>query len=536
MRRATWALPSALFLMTLGGPASAGPEVSGKYKLGLPGQAPFWLLKFESKDGKLTASVVDYAKKLRIPPATIRDVHQEGDQLWVTLEVQGMAAPFHGRVPRDRSKTILGCLGLGRLTIMHLDPTQMVDLEDTYQAGKEMLANDQQNPQVFDTAPALLRQASSKGATPEEVRGWADKVFKLAEPYGNRWQRQVALSIAEAVVNQNRLAPIAVDYARRAERLLGPADDANAQIQVLDALVSALRKTDKGQEAKQLEGRIEKLEAKTDEEYLKKAPPFEPTRFSGSRKSDRLVLVELFTGAQCAPCVAADVAFDALEKTYRPADVILLQYHLNIPAPDALANADTEARQEYYGDEIRGTPTILFNGKSQAGGGGPAAAGKSKYSAYSKAIVTLLETATSAPKLRATATRKGDKVEISTEVSDLEKPGDKVRLRIALVEEQVRYVGSNQLRFHHHVVRAFPGGVNGVPLTAKAGKHTFSLDLAELRKSLSSYIDKSHSRAQSSAKRPMDFKNLHIVAFVQDDDSKEVVQATEAEVAGTALQ
>ena len=201
-----------------------------------------------------------------------------------------------------------------------------------------------------------------------------------------------------------------------------------------------------------------------------------------------------------------------------------------------MANADTEARQEYYGDEIRGTPTILFNGKSQAGGGGPAAAGKSKYSAYSKAIVTLLETATSSPKLRASAARKGDKVEISTEVSDLEKPGDKVRLRIALVEEQVRYVGSNQLRFHHHVVRAFPGGVNGVPLTAKAGKHTFSLDLAELRKSLNGYIDKSHLRAQSSAKRPMDFKNLHIVAFVQDDDSKEVLQVAEAEVAGSAVQ
>ena len=119
---------------------------------------------------------------------------------------------------------------------------------------------------------------------------------------------------------------------------------------------------------------------------------------------------------------------------------------------------------------------------------------------------------------------------------DLEKSGDKVRLRIALVEEHVRYVGSNQLRFHHHVVRAFPGGVNGVPLTAKTGKHTFVLDLAELRKSLNSYIDKSHSRTPSSGKRPMDLKNLHIVALVQDDDSKEVLQAAEAEVAGDGVQ
>ena len=41
--------------------------------------------------------------------------------------------------------------------------------------------------------------------------------------------------------------------------------------------------------------------------------------FAGRKgKSDRAVLVELFTGAQCPPCVAADMAFDALPQTYKP--------------------------------------------------------------------------------------------------------------------------------------------------------------------------------------------------------------------------
>ena len=44
-------------------------------------------------------------------------------------------------------------------------------------------------------------------------------------------------------------------------------------------------------------------------------------------KNDRAVLVELFTGSQCPPCVAADLAFDTLAKTYKPADAILLEYH-----------------------------------------------------------------------------------------------------------------------------------------------------------------------------------------------------------------
>ena len=36
----------------------------------------------------------------------------------------------------------------------------------------------------------LLSQAADKKATPEEVRGWAEKAVKWAEPYGPRWQRE----------------------------------------------------------------------------------------------------------------------------------------------------------------------------------------------------------------------------------------------------------------------------------------------------------------------------------------------------------
>src|SRR5207253_3318789 len=101
------------------------------------------------------------------------------------------------------------------------------------------------------------------------------------------------------------------------------------------------------------EARAVRLEPAADQEYLKKMPPFKTEAFKGRKaKGDRRVLVELFTGAQCPPCVAADVAFDALAKTYKPNDVILLEYHLHIPRPDALTNADTEERQGFYEKEI----------------------------------------------------------------------------------------------------------------------------------------------------------------------------------------
>ena len=64
--------------------------------------------------------------------------------------------------------------------------------------------------------------------------------------------------------------------------------------------------------------------------------------------------MELFTGANCPPCVAADLAFDGLQKAYSDKEVVLLQYHMNIPrGPEALTNADSDARFEYYADNYR---------------------------------------------------------------------------------------------------------------------------------------------------------------------------------------
>src|SRR5262249_47958733 len=141
--------------------------------------------------------------------------------------------------------------------------------------------------------------------------------------------------------------------------------------------------------------------------------------------------------------------------------LVLLQYHLHIPGPDPLTNADSEARWGYYGElfpnEARGVPTTLFNGKPEAGGGTMANA-EEKYKQYRQVIDPLLETSSSA-KLSASAVKQGNKINIKVEVTDLKNPGGDVRLRLLLVEETIRYVGGNRVRFHHHVVRSMVGGV-----------------------------------------------------------------------------
>jgi hypothetical protein len=264
--------------------------------------------------------------------------------------------------------------------------------------------------------------------------------------------------------------------------------------------------------------------------------PFKATPFEGRKgKSDRVVLMELFTGAQCPPCVAADVAFDVLGESFKSSEWVGLQYHMHIPGPDPMTNPDTEARWDYYRKafpaQIRGVPASVFNGNPVGGGGGPLAFAEKKYLAYRNIIEPLLEKAAGA-KIVARATRKGDKVEVTAEVSDLANPGADRRLRLALVEKTISYTGGNKVPTHHQVVRTFLGGTKGFALEAKDSKHTASVDLMELRQQLNRYLDDyaATKRPFPNKNRPLDFNGLRVVAFVQDDSNQEILQAAQVDV------
>ena len=156
-----------------------------------------------------------------------------------------------------------------------------------------------------------------------------------------------------------------------------------------------------------------------------------------------------------------------------------------------------------------------------------------KHAAYYGVITPLLDQPAKAI-LKATASRKGPKIDITAEVSDLNEPGEKIRLRFALVEEHIRYKGGNKLPSHHYVVRALPGGIKGIALTEKTSKQMASVDLDELRSNLKKYLDDyaGKGRAFPNADRPLELRDLHVVAFIQNDETNEVLQAVRVEVSG----
>ena len=187
-----------------------------------------------------------------------------------------------------------------------------------------------------------------------------------------------------------------------------------------------------------------------------------------------------------------------------------------------MINPDSMARANYY--KLQSTPHCVTNGKVAELEGGYREDAPERYKDYCLAVNKLLEQQATV-QLTAAVVRKGDKIDISAKVQGLEKPGAKTHLRFVLVEDWVRYKGRNGLQYHHRVVRALPGGAKGVTLTEKASSHAASVDLDDLRKNLNDYLDDAYE-----GPRPLRLRNLHVVVFVQDDASAEVLQAVDVPV------
>lgn len=515
------------------------------------------LLKIEEKGGKARAEVVSSFPGFK-KGVTVEDFTAEGRALHFTLKTATTTWKIAAYAPEgdERPKKLLGSLGhngqrqplwmeltdkreLTEKNASHPTPgwkalsrLDEVETPKEQEAGFEGILKKYPNTTVaFLAAQSLFQLKILNDAPASELRPAADQAIRLASTYGREMTLQATTQVARGLVRSGKEPRLGLSYARKAERELNENDPAASQVAVLKVLLKALQKTGKAkpEEQKGLEERLAKLEGQLDEEFTRRAVPFKVEPFGGRKaKSDRVAVVELFTGAYCPPCVGADIAFDAALKAYKPSDVILLQYHLHAPRPDPLTNAGSEARAEFYGAE--GTPSLFIDGKGVRNVGGGREDGKESFDALSKVVDENLETPAEA-QVKLSVKRSGDRLDLEAEVSDLKKTGKDVRLRFVLIEDMVRFPGSNGQRLHHHVVRAFPGGEKGFALTGKSDKQTVRVEVGNVRKTLSDYLETANKKHPFAADdRPLELKHLKVVALVQDDKSKEILQAAQADV------
>ena len=404
---------------------------------------------------------------------------------------------------------------------------------------REVLAKHAGSKFAVEAAGQLLTAAGRIKPKAEEVAEWVKIVDADSSKFGPRIRQDSALRIGEGLVVQKEVAALALPVAEKIAADLKGKEPLKTQSRVYRLLAAAQKaagKTDAGTEAK-----FSKIESELDAEYAKTVPPFKPEKFAGrkDKSANRVVVMELFTGAQCPPCVAADVAFDALEKVYDPTDLVLIQYHMHIPGPDPLTNKDSIARYESYGErfpgQVQGTPSVLFNGKPfgeydkdpMHRGGGAMSNARNKYDQYKSIIDTLLEEK-STIKMDGSVKLAGEKVSINLNIDGVASPSDKIKLRILLLEESIKYVGGNGLRVHHQVVRKVTE-VSSVK--EKSLKQTIAIDLSELKTNLNKYLDEFAAETPFPyTERPLDFKHLKAVALIQDDDSGEILNAVQLDV------
>ena len=510
-------------------PAESAPP-AGTWKVFLPfigeegtGTQARYLVKFTKKDDKWSGSVVSAAKGW--PKATLENVKVADDVIRFEIKAGTLPIVCEIKPAKDgRATKLYGSATIRkRPTPMELEPTTMASL-DPVELLRERFDKEPVGHQSIQMGLGLLGQSEAQKLDPKLVRSYAEKVVRSAGLYSPRFQRDILLAVAGTLSDEAGYEKLGLEYARRAERALDEKESASAQKRVLDVLVGALEKGKREEEVKTVQARIAKLDFR-----------IKPKTFAGRKgKSDRVVLVELFTGAQCPPCVAADLAFDALSKSFEPTEVVLLQYHMHIPGPDPLTSPDGEGRQKFYEDAVQGAPSTMFNGRSGAAGGGARDDAPEKYEDYLEAVNPLLETPAGAS-LTIAASRKGSKITIDAKVSKLTEVGDDIRLRVVLVEETVNYKGGNGVPVHHQVVRNMPGGVNGTALKEKTLEKTFTVDVEEVRKQLLAYLEKFDKKTPFPNKdRPLELKKLRVVAFVQNDKTGEVLQAAQVDVKGEA--
>ena len=272
-----------------------------------------------------------------------------------------------------------------------------------------------------------------------------------------------------------------------------------------------------------LHGKAEGFEAAL--EARLKSLPYEPGPFKAPADwKGKAVLAELFTGSECPPCVGADVGFDGLIESYPAKYLAILEYHLPIPRPDPMINPATKRRQDYYG--INSTPTVVIDGDKDTTGGGSRGMAEGKFKQYKAGIDGRLA-ADPGVALKVKAMRAGDTIKIEY---DFDKPVPGAEVQVVLVQGEEKYKGSNGLEFHKLVVRDL---VTADP----AAPRQVSFDLAASEQKSDQYLtdfENTSTRFQNfkfpERHARIDRAKLRIVVFVQDKETKKVLNAVVGDV------
>ncbi len=458
--------------------------------------------------------------------------------------------------------TGVGRSASGSVATALLNANLLLDDAETYATKAVSLVSDQQKyvdaqkkASADRQAEALKTDPAAKPMTPPDdgtlVSGFKaakqQALVTLAQVYDKRGK---ATDAEQTFKDAYTLAPKGSGAATAALKLAAYAKKAGRETEQFEyltavALAGRLQAADRADfEAlykKTHNGSLDGLEEMLDARYAKEnPPPVHVTPYVRTKdRTRRVVLAEVFTGAGCPPCAGADLAYDGAMERYTHSELAVLMYHMHIPRPDPMTNPYTTKRAEFYA--IRGVPTAAVDGEAKVGGGSADAAPKIYADTVEPAIEKRLKTAPGA-KVDLKVNKQGGIITAAVSVG--KTPANaKLRLHVVLAEEKIRYSGENGVRFHPMVVRNIAMGdkdAQGFALAAgKSFKTSYTFDIQKTVDEAKAHLDDfevNNTRFGKfqfmSKKHEINGDTLYVVAFVQNEDTKEVLQAAIVGVVG----
>jgi tetratricopeptide (TPR) repeat protein len=287
--------------------------------------------------------------------------------------------------------------------------------------------------------------------------------------------------------------------------------------------------------------KIESLIAKKRNEFSS----FEPGLYKGNKPEGNVMLAELFTCADAEKCASADYAFDYLSEYFTRSEVAILEYHLHFPNPDPMANLETSSRYMYYdyggfkeqhydfGGHME-LPVVFIQGTARIDGGGEKDFTKNKFDEYKYTVEKFL-TRNSNVKLSGSVKQTNDSISVELQIKKESVIPDSAYLHLALVEKSIQYPASSGVSKHIFVVRSLFNAPNGTPVNLDKGNEAVSaaFNINEFEEKLSKYLDDptKDSTWVAVVRVPwkqrldkLDRANLAVVAWIQDNKTKEVLQ------------
>ncbi len=373
-----------------------------------------------------------------------------------------------------------------------------------------------------ETAAAAYADLQKVAKERRDQLQYPELVLALAEHARRTKQNDAAIDYYITLVSLPVMEQLAL-----ATRVGAPADDAIPR-RALESLWQ------------EKHGSLDGLEAALAENYDREvAQAFEKLQqrlggFSPADAGNHTVLVELFTNVACNPCVSAELVAEEIGRTLPKTEAIILQYHVHDPAPDPLTSMDGEARATTY-YKIEGRPMAFVDGLPIPNLGGVFLSPmlEAAYRNLQIPIDLRLKGSTDIA-IKPQAEVVDGKLSVNVSVEGMtEEQLSACRLRLVVAEELVNFRSSNGIRHHPMVVRTLLGGASGISAKQGVLKYALQMPLAELKSRQLGYLASyAHGRRISFDQAPVELKPLWLVAFVQNDATREVLQAAAVQISG----